>query len=335
MRAAVASSHSPDLACRRRRSLARALALCLLSAGTGGCNRPAADEPPPASAPVAPAATDQALPAPAPPARVRGRKILAEVTSPYSKIRVQQTGTKRSLGFIRKRGDEFVQTIVDLADPDAPAHSYVESMTAPFMVLEDPRRLLVVGLGGGTMIRYLHSRVPAAQIDAVEIDPEVVRLAGEWFGVVPGPRLRIFTDDAVRFIAGEGESYDVIWLDAFLDPGAPGTDNSGVPEELRGLGFLRRVEARLNPGGVAAFNIHHLTGYDAHVNAIAEVFPHVLVVRRPGSSNWIVLALTADEAPAAEALRSRAAALDALGTWKISFSELAEVTLPWERRPSP
>ncbi|WP_434427774.1 spermidine synthase [Nannocystis pusilla] len=335
MRAADASSHSPEFACRRRRSLARALALCLLSAGTGACNRPAADEPAPASAPAPPAATAQALPAPAPPARVRGRKVLAEATSPYSKIRVQQTGTKRTLGFIRKRGDEFVQTIVDLTDPDIPAHSYVETMNAPFMVVDDPRRLLVVGLGGGTMIRYLHSRVPAAQIDAVEIDPEVVRLAGEWFGVVPGPRLRIFTDDAVRFIAGEGESYDIIWLDAFLDPGAPGTDNSGVPEELRGLGFLRRVKARLNPGGVAAFNIHHLTGYDAHVNAIAEVFPHVEVVRRPGSSNWIVLALTADEAPTPEALRSRAAALDALGTWKISFTELAEVTLPWERRPSP
>ncbi|MFY0531814.1 spermidine synthase [Nannocystis pusilla] len=99
---------------------------------------------------------------------------------------MQQTGTKRTLGFIRKRGDEFVQTIVDLTDPDVPAHSYVETMTAPFMVVDDPRRLLVVGLGGGTMIRYLHSRVPAAQIDAVEIDPEVVRLAGEWFGVVPG-----------------------------------------------------------------------------------------------------------------------------------------------------
>ncbi|MFY0531815.1 hypothetical protein [Nannocystis pusilla] len=71
------------------------------------------------------------------------------------------------------------------------------------------------------------------------------------------------------------------------------------------------------------------------MNAIAEVFPHVQVVRRPGSSNWIVLALTADAAPTAEALRSRAEALDALGTWKISFTELAAVTLPWERRPSP
>ncbi|PCC75317.1 spermidine synthase [Nannocystis exedens] len=332
MRASVAASPSPRLARRPGSALARILALLLLSSGTGACNRPAADEPAPAAAPVA--AADQPLPAPAPPARVRGRKVLAEVTSPYSKIRVQQSGTRRTLGFIRKRGDEYVQTIVDLADPDVPAHPYIEAMAAPFMLVDDPRRLLVVGLGGGTLVRYLHARVPAAHIDAVEIDPEVVRLAAEWFGVVPGPRLQIVTDDAVRFIAGEGESYDVIWLDAFLDPGAPGTDNAGVPEELRGLGFLRRVEARLKPGGVAAFNIHHLTGYDAHVNAIAEVFPHVQVVRRSGTNEWIVLASTADAAPTPEALRSRAAALDALGTWKISFTELAEATSAWERRPS-
>ncbi|WAS99295.1 spermidine synthase [Nannocystis punicea] len=332
MRASVASS--PSLT-RPRGALAPVLALLLLSQGTAACHRPAADEPPPASAPVAAAPADLPLPAPAPPARVRGRKVLAEATSQYSKIRVAQNGTKRTLGFIRKRGDEFVQTIVDLTDPDVPAHPYAETMAAPFMVVDDPKRLLIVGLGGGTLVRYFHSRVPAARIDVVEIDPEVVRLAGEWFGVVPGPRLQLITDDAVRFIAGEGESYDIIWLDAFLDPGAPGTDNAGVPEELRGLGFLRRVKARLGPGGVAAFNIHHLTGYDAHVNAIAEVFPQVQVVRRRDSNEYIVLALTREEPLSPEALRSRAAALDALGTWGISFTKLAEATSPWERRPAP
>jgi len=306
----------------------------LLSLGTAACGRPAAEQPAPVEAPAPAAEAAQALPAPGPPATVRGRKVLAEATSEYSKIRVQQRGTRRTLGFIRERGDEFVQTIIDLKDPDAPAHGYAEAMAAPFMVVDDPRKLLVIGLGGGTLVRFFHSRVPAAHIDAVEIDPEVVRLAAEWFGVVPGPRLRVFTDDGVRFIAGEGDSYDIIWLDAYLDPGRPGTDVAGVPDELRGDGFLRRVRARLRPGGVAAFNIHHLTGYHEHVNAIADVFQRVHVVRRRGSNEWIVLAFERDVELGEEALRSRAAALDALGTWGISFADLAEVTTPWQRPPS-
>lgn len=325
-------ARTPDLSLGTRRFLRAGLLglAALLSLGTSACNR--LSEPAPAAAAAAPA-PGGALPAPAPPARVKARKILEEAKSPYSQIRVAQTGTRRTLGFMRERGDEFVQTIIDLEDPDAPAHGYAEAMASPFMIVDDPRRLLVIGLGGGTLIRFFHSRVPQAVIDAVEIDPEVVRLAAAWFGVVPGPRLNVITDDGVRFIAGEGESYDIIWLDAFLDPGAPGTDVAGVPEELRGLGFLQRVRARLRPGGVAAFNIHHLTGYHEHVNAIADVFPRVHVVRRRKGNEWIILALERDQELTPEALRTRAAALDAAGTWGISFADLAEVTAPWQRPP--
>src|SRR5690606_20162094 len=144
---------------------------------------------------------------------------------------------------------------------------------------------------------FFHRFVPASKIDAVEIDGEVVRLAAEWFGVVPGPRLQVFTDDGVRFLAGDGDRYDLIVLDAFLDPGRPGTDSTGVPRELRGLGFLERVRGRLRPGGVAAFNIHFKSGYREHVDAIASVFPRVYVAKVRGFGQRIIYAL-ADEGPA-------------------------------------
>jgi spermidine synthase len=261
---------------------------------------------------------------------VRGSKVLAEVTSEFSKIRVRQQGTRRTLAFVRARGDEFVQTTLDLTQPDMPAHAYVESQAAPLLVVDDPRRLLVVGLGGGALVRYLHPRLPLARFDAVEIDPEVVRLAAAWFGIVPGPRLDVITDDGVRFIAAGGEPYDVIWLDAYLDPNTPGTDNAGVPEELRGRGFLDKLRARLRPGGVAAFNIHYLSGYRAHVDAIAAVFPRVYVSRARNAHELVVLALADDTALVADAVKARAAALDADGRWKPSFAALAEAMYPWQ-----
>ncbi|HEY8380109.1 MAG TPA: fused MFS/spermidine synthase [Nannocystis sp.] len=307
----------------------------ILSLGTAACTPPEPDAPAPAEQVEAPVLDDTPLPAPAPPQRVRGKQVLAEVTSPYSQIRVHQQGTRRSLAFVRARGDEAVQTTLDLADPDAPVHKYVQALTAPLLVVDDPRRLLLVGLGGGALVRYMHARLPAARFDAVELDPEVVRLAAAWFGIVPGPRLGVFTGDGVRFIADGSDTYDVIWLDAFLDPGAPGTDNAGVPEELRGTGFLERVRARLNPGGVAAFNVHFLTGYREHVDAIASVFPRVYVTRAPGANEIVVLALAAGRELDAEALAARAAALDGSGRWKHKFAELAAAMYPWTRAPAP
>lgn len=297
-----------------------------MSLGSAACARPDPDPPAPAAPAVLPATV---LPAPAPPQTVRGSKLLDEATSAFSKIRIRQRGSKRTMGFVRERGDEFVQTIIDLAAPDAPGHVYAEAMSSPFLVVDDPRRLLVIGLGGGTLIRLFHARLPHAHIDVVEIDPEVVRLAEAWFGIVPGPRLRVITDDGVRFIAEPGDPYDIIWLDAYLDPGAPGTDNAGVPKELRGLGFLQRVRARLRPGGLAAFNIHHLTGYREHVESIAAVFPRLYLVRARRSNEWIILALERDTELTAEALQTRAAALDATGLWGISFTELAATIEPW------
>lgn len=324
-----------EAAAHPRRPLARALALALalaLTACSGGQVEGEGAAPVAAAEAPAEAREDGPLPAPKAPETVRGERLLAEASSAYSRIRVRQKGTRRTLGFVRERGDEFVQTIVDLERPDQPAHPYIEAMAAPFLVAADPRRVLMIGLGGGTLVRVVHAHAPRAVIDAVEIDPEVVRLAAEWFGVVPGPRLRVVTADGVEFLAGEGEAYDVIWLDAFLDPGAPGTDVAGVPEALRGTGFLQRVRARLRPGGVAAFNIHYLSGYRAHVDAIASVFPRVLAGRAPGSSELVVLALADDRAIEPAALTARAAELEA-GGWGFSFARLAEALRPWQPAP--
>ena len=75
---------------------------------------------------------------------------------------MQQQGKRRTLGFVRQRGDEYVQTIVDLDHPDDAAHPYAENMAAPFLAVAEPRRLLMIGLGGGSLVRMFHSRLPAA-----------------------------------------------------------------------------------------------------------------------------------------------------------------------------
>lgn len=288
---------------------------------------PAAVEVPAEAAPL----PDLPLPAPAPPASVRGERLLETATSPYNTTQVRQRGARRTLGFARERGGEFVQTIVDLGDPDAPGHRYVASMAAALVAAASTERLLVIGLGGGSLVRVLHARLPRARIDAVEIDPEVIRLAAAWFGVVPSARLRLIAADGLRFIEDEGDLYDLVWLDAFLLPTAPGTDASGVPEALQAEAFLRRLRARLRPGGVAAFNVHHTPTYRARVDAIAAVFPQVAVAWPRGSTELVVLAGDAPLTP--ELLRGRARELAASGRWDDSLDAFIDSLRPWTPDP--
>ncbi|MEZ4452667.1 MAG: fused MFS/spermidine synthase [Nannocystaceae bacterium] len=277
-------------------------------------------------------AASRDLPAPSAPLEVEGNKLLARAEGTFSKIRIRQQGTRRTMVFVRERGGEFPQTVIDLRDPDRLHHPYAEAVAAAMLFRPDPARILIVGLGGGTLIRFFHRFLPASQVDTVEIDPEVVRLAARWFGVVERPGVHLITEDGVHFLAGEGERYDLIVLDAFLDPGRPGTDATGIPEELRGLGFLRRVKARLNPGGVAAFNIHFKSGFREHVDAIAEVFPQVQIAPVRNLGQRIIYA-SVDASPeiTAEVLAGRAAELDAKAEWGLSFAEWAAVIQPWTR----
>ncbi|MCB9568891.1 MAG: hypothetical protein H6710_17035 [Myxococcales bacterium] len=310
----------------------RALLLALLVVACGGSPAgdhegagadPAAAEraQPAAFAAPPPASEADALPAPPPPLDVHGKgTILGEGSSAYSRSRVRQRGSQRSLVFVRDNGSELVQTTIDLRAPDRLALPYAEAQAAALLLVPQPRRVLIIGLGGGTLARFFHRHFHDVEIDAVEIDGEVVRLAGEWFGVVPGPRLRIFTADAIAWIGGADRSYDLIYVDAFLEPSAEGTDNAGVPRGLRQRAILEAIAARLAPDGVVAFNLHFRSGYREHVEAIAEVLPSLMMIKVKGSTQRHVLARREVAPLGAEELGARAAILDADGRFGVDFA---------------
>lgn len=88
------------------------------------------------------------------------------------------------------------------------------------------RRALVVGLGGGTIVGLLRAARPRLRIDAVEIDPLVVRVARRYFGleVLPAAdreRLAIHTQDGAAYLGGlhlpavGGGLWDIAFVDAY------------------------------------------------------------------------------------------------------------------------
>jgi spermidine synthase len=119
------------------------------------------------------------------------------------------------------------------------------------------RRVLVVGLGGGSVPREfveIYSDRDLS-VDVVEVDARVDELARQHFlhadSEDPAHGVRTFIDDGRQFVrrgGGRHQQYDLIILDAYSGGGQ-------VPAHLVTLEFLQQVRARLAEGGVLVSNI--------------------------------------------------------------------------------
>lgn len=243
-----------------------------------------------------------------------------EEASAYSTIRVRRDGDVRTLSFVRDDGQEAVQSRLDLTAPHTLLSPYARGMFTSYLYQPHPRRVLIVGLGGGAMVRFLTHHEPDVRVDAVEIDPVVVRLAAEYFGVRSGGPVQIHTADAVAFIESTEERYDLILMDAFLRPSAE-TDATGVPSGLKTRAFLGRLKSVLAPGGVVAFNMNEHDRLADDVTAVREVFGPVALYRCPPAANQVLVA-GADGLAADAALETRIVDLDARFSGALAFRDL-------------
>jgi spermidine synthase len=240
----------------------------------------------------------------------------------FSHIRIRRSGNLRSMLFVRDTGDEAVESRVNLEKPFVLQFEYLKHLFTSYLFRHPQEDVLIVGLGGGGMIHFLRHADPAVRIDAVEIDPLVVKLADEYFNVRSGENVNIITADGLKFIAETEKKYDVIYLDAFLKPSAE-TDATGVPLALRTQQFYQQLQTKLKPGGVAAFNLNPHSQMGDDVRAIAEAFPQAYEFQLPRYQGSVVVASTAPQRATRTDLIKRAAALDETFDDTIRFRDMA------------
>lgn len=247
-----------------------------------------------------------------------------EEVSEYSHIRIERKGDVRRLLFVRDDGTRVVESSIDLDSPATLQLAYTRSMFTSYWLAPNPERVLIVGLGGGGMVHFLEKHDPDLRIDAVEIDPAVVRIADEWFGVRSEGNVRVMTADAFDVLARAETRYDVLYMDAFLKP-APDTDATGVPQRMRTLAFYESLRASLTEDGVVVFNLNPHAGTEDDIRTIEEAFPGAVVVRCTPSRNLVVLA-SVDGITVSEAeLIRRAEALDERFDADFSFRSLLDL----------
>lgn len=232
--------------------------------------------------------------------RAKLRPVYQE-KSLYRNILVLEGGGFRCITFGRFHGE---QSCIDLEQPSRLVFPYTKALFAAFYALPTPRRVLVVGLGGGVMPNAIRRLYPGVEIDSVELDPAVARVAGSHFGFSGDARSRVFVDDGRVFVRKQrraGVRYDIILMDAF--------EKDYIPEHMLTREFLAEVRSILNPGGVIAANTFADGALQRYESATYQaVFGGIYDVDMDGG-NRIILA-GRDGLPPMAAMRASARELD-------------------------
>lgn len=154
-------------------------------------------------------------------------------------------------------------------------------------VIVPAKNLLVLGMGAGGSIQASRAVAPEIEIDAVEIDPEVVRVAGEYFGLPQNnPKLHVHIADARPWLAEHAAKSDLVNIDLFQ--GGP-----YVPFYLTTVEFFQLVRSRMTDDGVLMVNVYDESSKHELLEAMGatmkQVFPSLEKLSR-ADGNHIVFA---------------------------------------------
>jgi spermidine synthase len=231
----------------------------------------------------------------------REKTIFRKVT-PYATITVKKgKGGLLTLWF---SGSKYPDSAVKPGEPDHIEFEYVQAIAVALAVAVEPKRVLVVGLGGGTLPTFLRKHYPEMVIDTVDIDPDVVDVAKKFFGFREDARMHAYVEDGRQFIERCEAPYDIIFLDAY------GSEN--IPYHMATKEFLQAVRRAAGPKGIVASSILQAADnrlHDDMVRTYQEVFGSVYIVAAKSSPGEIVLAMPENTAVVRASLARRASQL--------------------------
>jgi len=141
--------------------------------------------------------------------------------------------------------------VVDLSVLASTYHSIMVGSLG--LYLSAPVKVLVVGLGGGSLPNYIHSTFPLSNVCVVEIDSAIVRVAKDQFSFTPSDRLTVITGCGLAFINETTEKFNVIMLD--VDSKDISSGMSCPPPSFLEFQFLAKISSCLTPGGMLVLNL--------------------------------------------------------------------------------
>lgn len=163
--------------------------------------------------------------------------------SPHQRIEVRQSGRLRLL-----HTDHLaLQSALDLDHPRQLVLTYMQAMMTVFLFRPPPTKVLLLGLGGGDLLRYLYHHLPNTRLKAVEIDATMVTVARDWFELPQDERLQVMVDDGIRFLHEDEACYELLMVDIY--------SGRKPPPALLDSAFYQDCYRRLTNDGIVVLNL--------------------------------------------------------------------------------
>ena len=221
-----------------------------------------------------------------------GAAVVFNVYSAYHYIEVTDNAGVRMLSF-----NGSMETRMHVNQPLQGHFEYTEFFHMPWLWNTNIKRVLMIGLGGGSTQRSYQHYYTNVQVDTVELDPVVVRVAKDYFYVTESLTHRIHLQDGRVFLRRTTNLWDVILMDAY----ATTRYGSSVPPHLTTKEFFTQVRNHLPTNGVLAYNlIGEVEGWNQDFvggmyRTIREVFPQVYLFKAKESRNVVLIATRSNE----------------------------------------
>ncbi|MBE0584985.1 MAG: hypothetical protein IH612_14660 [Desulfofustis sp.] len=197
-------------------------------------------------------------------------------------VEIIDDGDTRSLFF----GGDVLQSSMSLSRPNRLVLSYTRCMMASLLIDEHPERALVIGIGAGSLVRFLHEHLPNCRIDGVDNAPHIIKLARGYFSLPESERLTMSDYDGFDYLRHlpDPRGYDLILVDAF--------DGAGLAASIYHRDCFELCRHHLRSGGIISINLW--SGDQARMdkahNDLADCFGPLLTLPVPNRGNVICLA---------------------------------------------
>lgn len=239
--------------------------------------------------------------------------LLEKVESPYNTILIyaQPPYITLAFGYKKLRYTESRRNPDDLTELPV---SYTRAFTIGVVYPKNLKSFLMIGMGGGSTSWYLHETIKQAQVVAVELDPEIIKLSKKYYKLEETQRFKISPLDGRVHILRNKQKHDIIFIDAYR--------GSFVPFHLMTKEFFILAKKRLSEGGVFIQNIEPSTMlYDRAIVTMASVFDHVDLYKAGG--NIVAIGYDGDKKTQA-ALKTKATALQEKHSFRYNLPGLIE-----------
>lgn len=212
-------------------------------------------------------------------------EVIHSERSLYTNILVEDKGDLRCLKF-NVKSNKTRQSCFFKSQPQKLAFNYTKQLLTGLLVNPNPQRILIIGLGGGTMSNTLHQILPDSTIDNVEIDESVIKVARQYFDFLENDQIKTYSQDGRVFVKRallKKQEYDWIILDAF--------NGDYIPEHLMTKEYLEETKRLLSPNGILTANTFSSSKLYAYESATYKaVFGDFYQVKNSDNSNRIILA---------------------------------------------